>query len=110
MINPVCAQLLMPLARDGELTNLFVALEDVAPDLHVRARDYPGSHGMVCDALQLQIDAGRPDLQDAQILSLNLMKLDDERLMAVIGDVTASVNAIANCGKAAPGSRPSSVA
>ena len=91
MINPVCAQLLMPLAHDGELTNLFAALENVAPDLRLRARDYPGSHGMVCDALHLQIDAGRRGLQDAQILSLNLMKLDDERLMAVIGDVTASV-------------------
>jgi hypothetical protein len=33
MINPISAQLLMPLSRDGTLTNLFTALEDVAPEL-----------------------------------------------------------------------------
>ena len=33
MVNPICAQLLMPLSRDGDLTNLFDALQDVAPDL-----------------------------------------------------------------------------
>ena len=36
MLNPLSAQLLMPLSRDGELTNLFEALAPVAPDLQDR--------------------------------------------------------------------------
>ena len=40
MANPLCAQLLLPLSRDGELINLFTALESVAPDLSHRARDF----------------------------------------------------------------------
>ena len=36
MINPIAAQLLMPHSRNGGLDNLFVALEDVAPDLRER--------------------------------------------------------------------------
>ncbi|MBC8008442.1 MAG: sensor domain-containing diguanylate cyclase, partial [Prolixibacteraceae bacterium] len=30
LMNPISAQLLMPLARDGDLANLFTALESVA--------------------------------------------------------------------------------
>ena len=33
IINPISAQLLMPLSRDGNLANLFTALESVAPSL-----------------------------------------------------------------------------
>ncbi len=91
MVNPVCAQLLMPLSRDGELTNLFTALEGVAPDLRQIVRGFTASHGMVCDALHLQVNAGRAGRKDAQILSLSLLKLDDQRLMAVLSDVTKSV-------------------
>ena len=91
MVNPVCAQLLMPLSRDGELSNLFTALEGVAPDLRHMTQSFEGTHGMVCDAFHLQVNAGRAGRIDAQILSLSLLKLDDQRLMAVLSDVTKSV-------------------
>ena len=91
MINPLCSQLLMPLSRDGDLSNLFVILEPVAPDLRVRLRDYAPPHGMVCEALQLQVRAGQAGRKSTQFLSLSLLKLDSERLMAVLSDVTQSV-------------------
>ena len=91
MVNPLCAQLLMPLSRDGELSNLFTALESVAPDLRHIAQSFEASHGMVCDAFHLQVNAGGVGRKDAQILSLSLLKLDDQRLMAVLSDVTKSV-------------------
>ncbi len=91
MINPLCAQLLMPLSPDGELANLFAALESAAPDLGHRARSFEPPRGMICNALHLQIDAGVPGRKDAQILSVSLLKLDSERLMAVLSDVTRSV-------------------
>lgn len=91
MINPLCAQLLMPLSRNSGLSNLFEVLENVAPDLLHRVRAFEPLHGKVCDALHLQIDSGVSGCSDPQVLSLTLLKLDDERLMAVIDDVSISV-------------------
>lgn len=89
MANPVCAQLLMPLTRDGALDNLFVALERICPDLRARVRDFPASEGSVCDAQLLRI--ALPDGAGSQMLSLSLIKIDPSRLMAVLSDVTQSV-------------------
>lgn len=91
IINPLCAQLLMPLSTDGGLANLFEVLRDVAPDLPHRTRAFAPLHGKICDALHLQIDSGLPGRRDPQVLALTLLKLDDERLMAVIDDVSVSV-------------------
>jgi PAS domain S-box-containing protein len=92
MINPMSAQLLMPLSRDGELFNLFDALGDVAPDLRHRAQSFPERHGMVCEGVQLQILRAAPAGTLPQILSLTLLKLDEVRLMAVLSDVSVSVH------------------
>lgn len=86
MANPLCAQLLMPLARDGTLDNLFTALEGIAPDLRQRVRDFQPAQGNICDAQQLRLDA--PALGGTRYLSLSLIKIDATRLMAVISDVT----------------------
>ncbi len=91
MANPLCAQLLMPLSVDGNLDNLFTALRPVAPDLLHRAQTFDASHGMVCEGLQMQVDAGQPGTKDAQVLSLTLLKLDETRLMAVLSDVSLAV-------------------
>ena len=91
MVNPLCAQLLMPLARNGELSNLYKALESVAPDLRTAVQSFEGAHGMVCDGWQLRVPADPPGKLKHTILSLTLLKLDEGRLMAVLGDVTHSV-------------------
>ncbi|MGJ9416211.1 diguanylate cyclase [Massilia sp. CMS3.1] len=92
MINPISAQLLMPLSPDGCLTNLFTALESVAPDLRLQCEQYPRNNGMVFEGLHIHL---RPDerarTSTPQILSLTLLKLDDARIMAVIQDVTAEM-------------------
>ncbi len=46
MVNPLCAQLLMPLAPDGALDNLFTALRAVAPGLAGSARQQPQADGV----------------------------------------------------------------
>ncbi len=89
MVNPLCAQLLMPLVPDGALDNLFTALQAAAPDLAHRVAGFTHGHGMVCEGMQLHIGAG--DAGGPQVLSLSLLKLDSERLMAVLGDVTQAV-------------------
>lgn len=91
MANPLCAQLLMPLSSDGSLDNLFTALQPIAPDLLQRAKAFAASHGMVCEGLQMQVNAGQPGGKDAQVLSLSLLKLDETRLMAVLSDVSLAV-------------------
>ncbi len=88
MVNPLCAHLLMPLSRDGNLDNLFTALQPVAPDLRHRVQAFDASHGMVCEGLQMQVDAGQPGAKAARVLSLSLLKLDKTRLMAVLSDVS----------------------
>jgi len=90
MINPISAQLLMPLSPDGCLTNLFTALEGVAPDLRFQCSQYPRAQGMVFEGLHIHLRAGNAK-RAPQILSLTLLKLDDARIMAVIQDVTAEV-------------------
>ena len=91
LANPVCAQLLMPLSRDGNLANLFTALAPVAPDLRHRVQAFEASQGMVCDGLQFQVGAGQPGCKGAQVLSLSLLKLDQNRLMGVLSDVSVAV-------------------
>ena len=91
MVNPLCAQLLMPLSRDGNLNNLYTALDSLAPDLRSRVEAFAQAHGMVCEGWQLNVPADPLQKAGRRILSLTLLKLDEERLMAVLGDVTESV-------------------
>jgi diguanylate cyclase (GGDEF)-like protein len=93
MINPISAQLLMPLSRDGTLTNLFTALEDVAPELRRLCADFTRPNGMVCDGLQIHLNCGAPGkrMRVPHVLSLSLLKLDGARLMAVLSDVSEQV-------------------
>ena len=91
MMNPVAAQLLMPLSRNGGLDNLFVALEGVAPELRSVVAGHAEPSGRVCDGLHVYLNAGQGAKRVPQILALTLLKLDPERVMAVISDITEQV-------------------
>jgi diguanylate cyclase (GGDEF)-like protein/PAS domain S-box-containing protein len=91
MMNPISAQLLMPLSRDGGLDNLFAALDGVAPDLRYLCDQYTLPSGKICDGLHVHLNAGSAGKKVPQILSVTLLKLDEQRLMAVIDDVTMQV-------------------
>ncbi|WP_229508035.1 hypothetical protein [Massilia sp. Dwa41.01b] len=41
IINPIAAQLLMPLSPDGDLANLFDVLDGVAPGLRAQCAAFP---------------------------------------------------------------------
>jgi len=91
MMNPVAAQLLMPLSHDGGLDNLFTALERVAPELRGRVECHGEPYGKICDGLHVYLDTGAGAKRTPQILALTLLKLDPERVMAVINDITEQV-------------------
>jgi diguanylate cyclase (GGDEF)-like protein/PAS domain S-box-containing protein len=92
LINPITSQLLMPLSRDGQLSNLFTALENVAPDLRHLVTSFSSARGMICDAHRIRLYAGTRRTTEPETLSLSLLKLDANRLMAVLSDVTLQVN------------------
>jgi hypothetical protein len=87
-INPLSATLLMPLSRDGGLDNLFTVFEQVAPELRNLCEAFTAPSGQVCDGHRVQVTAGVPGKEDPRILAISIVKLDAERTMAVLSDVT----------------------
>lgn len=87
-INPRSATLLMPLSRDSGLDNLFEVLEPVAPELRNLLDGFAAPSGQVCDGYRIQLTAGVPGKEDPKLLAISLVKIDPERVMAVLSDVT----------------------
>ncbi|WP_373992019.1 putative bifunctional diguanylate cyclase/phosphodiesterase [Duganella sp. BuS-21] len=88
MLNPMASQLLMPLAPEGDLLNLFEVLQPYAPDLAQLCAGFQGAHGVVCEGRRIVLAAGS---KGPSVLSLNLLKVDGQRLMAVLLDATHEV-------------------
>ena len=55
MLNPRSAQLLMPLAQQGNLDNLFEVLSEVAPDLRSLAGAAVDPGALVCEGLRIPV-------------------------------------------------------
>lgn len=88
LMNAAAAQILMPLSHDGGLDNLFTALERVAPELRERTAHHTEPYGKICDGLHLYLETGTGVGRAPQILALTLLKLNHERVMTVINDIT----------------------
>ena len=91
MINPLSAQLLLPTAPNSDLTNFFHTLEDTAPELQNLCKNFKKKRGQICDNLRVRLSAGIPGKEDAKYLAFTLLKLDVDRIMAVITDVSLLV-------------------
>ena len=91
MINPMSAQLLMPLNPDGDLGNLFDVLQAVAPQLRAQAAAAPHPGGEVCDGLRVPVGAAGPGETVPPTLSLRVLRLDANTLMCSVTDVTAAL-------------------
>ncbi|SNS87461.1 diguanylate cyclase (GGDEF) domain-containing protein [Noviherbaspirillum humi] len=87
MLNPKCAQLLMPIAG-GQMENMFDVLAGVAPELRRMALEFGAPSGTVCDAMRVHLPAGSLAPDVPAILALTLVKLDPERFMMALQDVT----------------------
>jgi len=84
MVNPLAAQLLMPLAQDAELENIFTVLSDWIPDLPVLVRDFKAEAGMLFE--QRLVSTGTGPRQ--RVLSMTVNRIATPTFMAVIQDVT----------------------
>ncbi|MET0209070.1 MAG: bifunctional diguanylate cyclase/phosphodiesterase [Burkholderiaceae bacterium] len=91
MINPMSASLLMPLAPNGDLANLFDSFDAVAPQLRQAVRDHRGPSGAVCESVRIDLRGPGSANAGGLVLSVSIVKLDANRLMCTIADVTADV-------------------
>jgi len=91
MLNPMAASLLLPLAPDGDIENLFAVLSRVAPQLGELAAAFLAPTGTVCEGIRIALDAGTGGNPSPQVLSVSLLKLNATKLMAVVSDVTLEV-------------------
>ena len=94
MLNPMASNLLMPVAlseHGGGFENLFSLLAPIAPQLAELARDFAEPSGVICEGLRAVLPPAMTGPGSPQVLSISLMKLDAERLMAVVTDATQEV-------------------
>ncbi|MFA9218394.1 MAG: diguanylate cyclase, partial [Sphingomonadaceae bacterium] len=91
MLNPMASQLLMPLAPDGDLLDLFRVLLRHAPDLRQLCADFGAEHGVICEGKRIALPAADRRASAPTVLSLGILKVDSGRLMAVLLDVTHEV-------------------
>jgi diguanylate cyclase (GGDEF)-like protein len=93
MINPMAASLLMPLTRDGDLSNLFDVLEPCAPELRAQASAHAEHGEAVGDRiLPIPVDERHRPGRPPATLGLRLVRLDAQTWMATISDITQAVH------------------
>ena len=90
MMNPKALQLLIPLAGGLHVANLFDVLEPFTPALRELVCGYADARGAVCEGLRINVHDGA-DSRRPGFLSIDVVKVDAARFMAVVQDVTKTV-------------------
>lgn len=89
MLNPAFSCLVMPLLPPGTMfSNLLDALAPSAPDLRALLRAPRPARGTLCDGMRLHLGPA-PEGGDPRVLSLTVVRMDPERHMAVLADISA---------------------
>jgi PAS domain S-box-containing protein len=82
MANPAAAQLLMPLAADSDMSDLYQLLRGIAPDLQNHVERFAKPSGQIFDQMELAVPGSRLTLM------LDINKINATTLMAVVQNVT----------------------
>ncbi|VVE89858.1 sensor domain-containing diguanylate cyclase [Pandoraea bronchicola] len=90
MMNPLAAQLLMPLVRGGNIENIFDSLASVAPELRNLVASFEAARGPVCENHRVFVT---PAKDDAVVLSCSIIKVSTDVLMMVLTDISRQVAA-----------------
>ena len=88
MLNPMSSRLLMPLAQCANLDNLFTVIEPLLPSLRQTVANFHLDSGIVFDAVRIYPGITFKHADMPQVLSFSMMKVDSERLMVMLADVT----------------------
>lgn len=91
LLNPVAAQMLMPMARRGDLLdNLFTTLDNAAPELRALAAQAPQRAGPIVSRHRIVLPSGVRGRSGPVFLDLSMVRLSSGMLMTTIEDVTES--------------------
>lgn len=90
LASSAAAQLLMPLAERADLTNLFEILDLYAPELRNAVRLHASSHGPIVEGRRIDLRA-LGQMRGPAVLSVGLTKIDADRIMAIVQDVSRIV-------------------
>jgi diguanylate cyclase (GGDEF)-like protein/PAS domain S-box-containing protein len=85
LANAAAARLLLPLSEDGDLSNLYRALRNIAPDLPGSIESFHAPTGQICDQMQLTVPGS------ATVLTLSVNKIGPDTLMAVVQDISLAI-------------------
>lgn len=92
MINPPAVQLLMPLAKKGDhLTNLFVTLDTLAPELRTIVSAFSGASGNVVSNHRIVITSGIRSSSDAHVYAISIIKIEANSAMVTLQDISETV-------------------
>ena len=90
MLNPAFARMTMPLLPPGAmLSNVLDIMEPWLPELRSLLGD-PRPRGMLCDGTRVHLGPSSPG-RDPGVLSLTVVRMDADRHMLVLSDVTRQV-------------------
>ncbi|MBB1629456.1 sensor domain-containing diguanylate cyclase [Cupriavidus sp. UME77] len=90
MMNPLAAQLLMPLVRNGGIENIFDSLASVAPELRNLVSSFEAERGPVCENHRVFVT---PTKDGAVVLACSIIKVNANQLMTVLTDISRQVAA-----------------
>lgn len=91
--NLAARRLLTPFTKAGTLEDLFEALGEVAPELGARARGFEAPRGVVVEGLELLAPGAQHGVH------LSLVKVANERFVAVATDAGGLANARGMCAR-----------
>jgi diguanylate cyclase (GGDEF)-like protein/PAS domain S-box-containing protein len=91
LINPMAANLLMPLHADRTLTNLFEAIDHSLPEISSLVAEFDRPAGIICKAVRFAPFFRARRYAENKTYELTLLKVDQETLMGIVTDVTDSV-------------------
>ncbi|MFM0391414.1 sensor domain-containing diguanylate cyclase [Paraburkholderia phytofirmans] len=90
MMNPLAAQLLMPLVKTGSIENIFDSLASVAPELRNLVASFDAERGPVCENHRVFVT---PAGNGAVVLACSIIKVGANLLMTVLTDISRQVAA-----------------
>jgi len=85
--NPLAAQLLMPLAPGGDLTDAYSALSPLVPELARLVREFTAPAGIILDHHRCEVTLGTR----SSVLSVTVHRMHGRTNLIVLDDVTALV-------------------
>ncbi|HEY0793221.1 MAG TPA: HAMP domain-containing sensor histidine kinase [Chthoniobacterales bacterium] len=87
MMNALAVQMLMPLASDGHIDNLFTVLAESVPDLSTLVQGYGPPFGTIVQDRQFSV-RGEPEPRH---YALSILRIGGDTFMATLSDVTQAV-------------------